>query len=80
MDREIILKNANIPEEKWSECYISDDGRVFTPIKDSDENIIISAEEWYKKVTNPPITVSELSLEERIAMLENLLLQQEGVI
>lgn len=35
-----ILKNAFIPESEWDNCYISDDGMVFTPRYD-DKGIML---------------------------------------
>ena len=35
-----ILKNAFIPESEWDNCYISDDGMIFTPRYD-DKGIML---------------------------------------
>ena len=35
-----ILKNAFIPESEWDNCYISDDGMIFTPRYDDKGDMV----------------------------------------
>ena len=67
-----ILKNAFIPESEWDNCYISDDGMVFTPRYDDKGIMLKTGEQAYSEymeaLENPPI--SEPTEQEQInAML-----------
>lgn len=71
MNNEILL-NACIPESEWNNCYISDDGMIFTPLHDDNGQIIKTGEQMYndylESVENP--TVPEPTEQEKInAML-----------
>ena len=67
-----ILKNAFIPESEWDNCYISDDGMIFTPRYDDKDDMVQTGEQAYndyrEALENPP--VSEPTEQEQInAML-----------
>lgn len=44
-----LLINACIPNEWWDNCYISDNGMIFTPLFDLDGNMIKTGTEVYKE-------------------------------
>lgn len=77
-----LLKNANIPEDWWDNCYISDKGQIFTPLKDGEGNIIKTGEQVYNEdYLNPPTptpTTEELLLKE-IANLKVEIMTMKGV-
>jgi len=73
-----LLKEAGISENDYDNCYISDKNQIFTPLKDKDDKILKTGQQVYEDYLIP--LTPTLTLEERIAMLENLQLQQEGVI
>lgn len=67
-----LLKAAFIPESEWDNCYISDDGMIFTPRYDDNGDMVQTGEQAYneylKALENPPI--SEPTEQEQInAML-----------
>ena len=67
-----ILKNAFIPESEWDNCYISDDGMIFTPRYDDKGIMLKTGEQAYSEymeaLENPP--TSEPTEQEQInAML-----------
>ena len=67
-----LLKAAFIPESEWDNCYISDDGMVFTPRYDDNGDMVQTGEQAYndyrEALENPP--VSEPTEQEQInAML-----------
>lgn len=67
-----ILKKAFIPESEWDNCYISDDGMIFTPRYDNNGNMVKTGEQAYNEyisaISNP--TTPEPTEQEQInAML-----------
>ena len=54
-----ILKKAFIPESEWENCYISDDGMIFTPRYDDKGDMVQTGEQAYNDylsaMTNPPM-------------------------
>ena len=42
-----ILRNAFIPESEWENCYISDDGMIFTPRYDDNGDMVKTGEQAY---------------------------------
>lgn len=44
-----ILKNAFIPESEWDNCYISDDGMIFTPRYDDNGDMVKTGEQAYNE-------------------------------
>ena len=67
-----LLKAAFIPESEWDNCYISDDGMIFTPRYDDNGDMVQTGEQAYndyrEALENPP--VSEPTEQEQInAML-----------
>ena len=51
MDTE-ILKRAYIPESEWDNCYISDDGMIFTPRYDDNGDMVQTGEQAYNEYIN----------------------------
>ena len=55
-----ILKNAFIPESEWDNCYISDDGMIFTPRYDDKGDMVQTGEQAYndyrEALENPPVS------------------------
>ena len=51
MDTE-ILRNAYIPESEWENCYISDDGMIFTPRYDDNGDMVQTGEQAYNEYIN----------------------------
>ena len=51
MDTE-ILKRAYIPESEWENCYISDDGMIFTPRYDDNGDMVQTGEQAYNEYIN----------------------------
>ena len=47
-----ILKNAFIPESEWENCYISDDGMIFTPRYDDNGDMVQTGEQAYNEYIN----------------------------
>lgn len=47
-----ILKNAFIPESEWDNCYISDDGMIFTPRYDDNGDMVQTGEQAYNEYIN----------------------------
>ena len=67
-----ILKKAFIPESEWENCYISDDGMIFTPLYDDNGGMVQTGEQAYNDyitaIANP--TIPEPTEQEQInAML-----------
>lgn len=67
-----ILRNAFIPESEWENCYISNDGMIFTPKYDDNGDMVKTGEQAYNEyieaLENQPI--SEPTEQEQInAML-----------
>lgn len=67
-----ILKKAFIPESEWDNCYISDDGMIFTPRYDDNGDMVQTGEHAYNEyisaISNP--TTPEPTEQEQInAML-----------
>ncbi len=67
-----LLKAAFIPESEWDNCYISDDGMIFTPRYDDNGDMVQTGEQAYSEymeaLENPP--TSEPTEQEQInAML-----------
>ena len=52
-----ILRNAFIPESEWDNCYISDDGMIFTPLYAENGEMLKTGEQAY----NDYISASENS-------------------
>lgn len=54
-----ILNEANINESEWDNCYISDDGMIFTPLYDDNGQMLKTGEQAYNDyrsaMTNPPM-------------------------
>ena len=52
-----ILRNAFIPESAWEDCYISDDGMIFTPRYDDSGDMLKTGEQAYNEyisaISNP---------------------------
>lgn len=49
MNKEDILAIENVPLEWWDDCYIADNGMIFAPSFDDDDNIITTGMEVYEK-------------------------------
>ncbi len=47
-----ILKKAFIPESEWENCYISDDGMIFTPRYDDNGDMVQTGEQAYNEYIN----------------------------
>jgi len=47
-----ILKKAFIPESEWDNCYISDDGMIFTPRYDDNGDMVQTGEQAYNEYIN----------------------------
>ena len=68
-----ILINANIPEEWHNDCFITEDGMIFTPSFNEEDEVIKTGEEVYKEwleAKDAPV-IEEEKPEEKIASLEN---------
>ena len=73
---------ANIPEELWETCFVTEDGMIFTPWLDDEGNILDNGEKVYQKWLKnkeqidicPPKTVEERLAE---AEQENRLLKAQ---
>lgn len=53
-----LLKAAFIPEQEWANCYISEDGMIFTPRYDEREEMTQTGEQAYleyiQETAHPP--------------------------
>lgn len=67
-----LLRQKVIKEEDFEQCYIAEDGQIFTPNKNKDETITMTAEEKYNKMLNPPTPIPTLA--ERVNSIEETLL------
>ena len=47
-----ILKKAFIPESEWDNCYISDDGMIFTPRYVDNGDMVQTGEQAYNEYIN----------------------------
>ena len=60
MERNEKLLAANIPEEWREDCYITEDGTIFTPRYDEDGTTFSTGEEAYAaymaELETPPVT------------------------
>ena len=74
-----LLKNAGILENDYDSCYITENNQIFSPLKDESGKMIKTGEQVYKEdYLNP--SAPSLNLEERVTLIENLQLQQGGLI
>lgn len=73
MNREEILQNANIPQDIWDRCYISDCGQIFTSYKDKTGEEVY--QEWLKnkdkETVENPSKIEELETEVQALKAEN---------
>lgn len=73
MDKEKLLKQANIPENFWDSCYIAENGQIFMPaINKTGEEIY---NEWLenkdkKTVKEPTQEEYLLDLDYRLSKIE----------
>lgn len=74
-----FFRNIGILEEEIQYCYFSTDGKPFTLLKNKEGKMLKTGEQVYKEdYLNPSAPMP--TLEERVATLENLQLQQGGLI
>jgi chitodextrinase len=56
METQEILRQANIPEDWWENCYITEDGEICTPVFSEEGELILTGEESYQKIISQPET------------------------
>lgn len=72
-DKQILmLKNANIREEDFDRCYITDDDMIFTPIKTIEGELVKTGEQLYNEDYLNPSGITPTSIVERVEKLENV--------
>ena len=70
-ERNNLLKKANIPENIWDKCYITDNKDIFTPLGDKTGEEVY--EEWKSNINKK--SEKKPSLEERVSEIENVILK-----
>lgn len=69
---EELLKQANIPESWWPNCYIADNDMIFTPVFDDAGSMIKTGnqayQEWLQVKDNPPAPTPSATEQQLAAM------------
>lgn len=72
-----LLHDANIPQELWEHCYVSENSEIFSPRMDDKGTVIATGYEVYEELKaqkHNPITPSPPDLQKRTGLsIKNLL-------
>ena len=75
-EQKIILKNANILEEDYENCYITEDNIIFTPLKDIEGNLIKTGKQLYEEDYLKPIATEPVLEEKNRADIDYIMIMQ----